>query len=165
MPGPMPVLGWLLQLLLGLVAWLGLAYGIHRLAHWSRPWNRLHLWHRAHHAPSYLEEPRRFRWHHALLCFGSVPETLDIWVTLTLPLLLVALLLPQQGALLLLFHYVYEILFSDQRLDHNPRIRGPLTRVFAWGQYHLHHHADPRRNFGLILTVWDHVFATDRCAP
>jgi sterol desaturase/sphingolipid hydroxylase (fatty acid hydroxylase superfamily) len=161
----MPVLAWSLQLLLGLVIWLGMAYGIHRLAHWSRPWNRLHLWHRAHHAPSYLEEPRRFRWHHALLCFGSVPETLDIWVTLTLPLLLVALLLPQQGALLLLFHYVYEILFSDQRLDHNPRIRGPLTRVFAWGQYHLHHHADPRRNFGLILTVWDHVFATDRCAP
>ena len=161
----MPVLSWLLQLLLGLVAWLGMAYGIHRLAHWPGAWNRLHRWHRAHHAPAYLEVSRRFRWHHALLCFGSVPETLDIWLTLTLPLLLVALLLPQQGAVLLLFHYVYEILFSDQRLDHNPHIRGPLTRVFAWGQYHLRHHADPRRNFGLILTVWDHVFATASCPP
>jgi sterol desaturase/sphingolipid hydroxylase (fatty acid hydroxylase superfamily) len=161
----MPVLGWLLQLLLGLVAWLGMAYGIHRLAHWPSPWNHLHRWHRAHHAPAYLDEVRRFRWHHALLCFSSVPETLDVWFTLTLPVLLVALLLPQQGAVLLLFHYVYEILFSDQRLDHNPRIHGPLTRAFAWGQYHLHHHADPRRNFGLILTVWDHVFATASCAP
>ena len=161
----MPVLGWLSQLFVGLLVWLWMAYGIHRLAHCPGAWNRLHRWHRVHHSPGYLEEPRRFRWHHALLCFGSVQETLDIWVTLTLPLLLVALWLPQQGAVLLLFHYVYEILFSDQRLDHNPRIRGPLTRVFAWGQYHLRHHADPRRNFGLLLTVWDHVFATVSCPP
>jgi sterol desaturase/sphingolipid hydroxylase (fatty acid hydroxylase superfamily) len=158
----MPVLGWLLQLLLGLLAWLALAYGIHRLAHWPAPGNRLYRWHRAHHAQAYLAASRRLCWHHLLLCFGSVSETLDIWITLTLPLLLIAWLLPQQGAVLLLFHYLYEILFSDQRLDHNPSIHGPLTRVFAWGQYHLRHHADPRRNFGLILTLWDHVFATAR---
>ncbi|MFM7312982.1 MAG: sterol desaturase family protein [Cyanobium sp.] len=153
-------LPWLLGLLAALVGWLGLAYGIHRLAHWPVAWNRLARWHRVHHGPAYAQVPRRFHAHHLLLCFGSPSETLDIWVTLTLPLLLIALLLPQQGALLLLFHYVYEILFSDRRLDHNPHIRGPLTRVFAWGHYQLRHHADPQRNFGLILTLWDHVFAT-----
>lgn len=156
----MPLVGWLLQLLLALVAWLGMAYGIHRLAHCPGRWNRFHRWHSVHHAEAYLHASRRFHVHHLLLCFGSASETLDIWFTLTLPLLLIALLLPQQGALLLLFHYFYEILFSDQGLDHNPRIRGPLTRVFAWGQYHLRHHAEPRRNFGLILTLWDHVFST-----
>jgi sterol desaturase/sphingolipid hydroxylase (fatty acid hydroxylase superfamily) len=143
-----------------LLLWLGMAYGIHRLAHWRAPWNLLHRLHAAHHQPGYLRRARRLRWHHFLLCFGSVSETLDIWFTLTLPLLAISLVLPVQGAILLAFHYLYEIFCSDAQLDHNPRLSGPLTRVFAWGEYHLRHHSKPSHNFGLILTLWDRVFAT-----
>jgi hypothetical protein len=114
-----------------LLLWLGMAYGIHRLAHWRAPWNLLHRLHAAHHQPVYLCRARRLRWHHFLLCFGSVSETLDIWFTLTLPLLAISLVLPVQGAILLAFHYLYEIFCSDAQLDHNPSLSGPLTRVFA----------------------------------
>jgi sterol desaturase/sphingolipid hydroxylase (fatty acid hydroxylase superfamily) len=107
-----------------------------------------------------LIRARRLRWHHFLLCFGSVSETLDIWFTLTLPLLVISLVLPVQGAALLVFHYLYEIFCSDSQLDHNPSLSGPLTRVFAWGEYHLRHHSNPSRNFGLILTFWDRMFAS-----
>jgi sterol desaturase/sphingolipid hydroxylase (fatty acid hydroxylase superfamily) len=55
------------------LVWLGMAYGIHRLAHWSAPWNLLHRLHAIH---------------------------------------------------------------------------------------HLRHHSNPSRNFGLILTFWDHLFAS-----
>ena len=156
----MAAFDWLLRLILALVVWLGLAYGVHRISHLPGSWNRLNLWHRLHHAETYLQQSRIFHWHHALLCFGSIEETLDIWFTLTLPALLICLLFPAQGWALLLFHYFYEILLSDQRLDHNPKICGPLTKIFAWGQFHLSHHANQHRNFGLILTFWDYIFFT-----
>jgi hypothetical protein len=156
----MPMVQGILLFAMVFMVWLGMAYGIHRLAHWSVPWNLLHRLHSVHHQPGYLRRARRLRWQHFLLCFGSVSETLDIWFTLTLPLLVISLVLPVQGALLLVFHYLYEIFCSDSQLDHNPSLSGPLTRVFAWGDYHLRHHSNPSRNFGLILTFWDRLFAS-----
>lgn len=80
-----------------LLLWLGLAYGIHRLAHVPARWNLLRRLHAVHHSPRYRELPQRWRWHHLLLCFGSPAETIDIWITLTLPALLTALMFPAQG--------------------------------------------------------------------
>jgi sterol desaturase/sphingolipid hydroxylase (fatty acid hydroxylase superfamily) len=150
----------LLLFLVAFLLWLLLAYGIHRLAHWSARWNYLQRWHTVHHHPYYLLRAQRFRWYHLLLCFGSPAETLDLWFTLTLPLLLLCPLFPAQGLVLLVMHYLYEIFFSDARLDHNPNLYGLLTRVFAWGDYHLRHHRNPSRNYGLIITFWDRIFST-----
>ncbi|KEF40614.1 MAG: hypothetical protein ER33_16080 [Cyanobium sp. CACIAM 14] len=152
------VLRWTLTFLLLILAWTGMAYGIHRLAHHSGRWNLLNRLHRAHHHPDYLNHQRSFRWHHFLLCFGSLEETLDVWITLTLPALLLSCLVPSHAPLMLGFHYLYEIFLSDDRLDHNPSLRGGVTRWFAWGQYHLEHHRQPTKHFGLILTFWDVIF-------
>lgn len=89
---------WLALFLLTVLAWTALGYGIHRLAHHGAGWNLLARLHRAHHAPGYLSEPRPLRWHHFLFWFDTRAETLDVWITLTLPALLVAALLPAQGA-------------------------------------------------------------------
>lgn len=151
---------WLAWFLLALLSWTALAYGIHRLAHHPAPWNRLARLHRAHHAPRYLSEPRPLRWHHLLFWFDTREETMDVWITLTLPALLIAALLPAQAPALLGFHYLYEVLLSDGRFDHNPAIDGPITRVLACGTFHLEHHRNPGRHFGLILTLWDHIFGS-----
>lgn len=151
---------WFLLFITALLAWTGLAYAIHRLAHLRGRWNRLHRLHRAHHAPTYLLQPRALRWHHLLFWFDTSAETLDVWITLTLPALLIAALFPGQGAALLGLHYVYEILLSDGRFDHNPAINGSITRVLACGTYHLQHHSNPGSHFGLILTLWDHIFGS-----
>jgi hypothetical protein len=79
----MPLLQEILFLAMAALVWLGMAYGIHRLAHCSASWNLLHRLHAVHHQPSYLCRSRKLRWHHSLFCFGSVSETLDIWFTLT----------------------------------------------------------------------------------
>lgn len=157
---PPEILRWVALFALALLAWTALAYGIHRLAHHSARWNRLALAHRAHHHPAYLLRPRPLRWHHLLFWFDTPAETLDVWFTLTLPALLVAALFPAQGPVLLGFHYLYEVLLSDGRFDHNPAIDGPITRVLACGSYHLEHHRNPARHYGLILTLWDHVFGS-----
>jgi hypothetical protein len=154
---------WLALFLVAVLAWTALGYGIHRLAHHGAGWNRLARLHRAHHAPGYLSEPRSLRWHHLLFWFDTRAETLDVWITLTLPALLVAALLPAQGPALLGLHYFYEVLLSDGRFDHNPAIDGPITRLLACGTYHLEHHRDPRCHYGLIITLWDHIFSTTAC--
>jgi sterol desaturase/sphingolipid hydroxylase (fatty acid hydroxylase superfamily) len=154
---------WFALFIAALLAWTAIAYGIHRLAHLGGRWNLLHTLHRAHHAPGYLLRPRPLRWHHLLFWFDTTAETLDVWFTLTLPALLIAALFPAQGPALLSLHYLYEILLSDGRLDHNPAIKGPITRVLACGTYHLQHHSNPNRHYGLILTLWDHVFGSTAC--
>ncbi|WP_158218595.1 sterol desaturase family protein [Synechococcus sp. 1G10] len=151
---------WFVLFIAALLAWTGLAYALHRLAHHDGRLNLLHSLHRAHHAPGYLLQPRILRWHHLLFWFDTSAETLDVWITLTLPALLIAALLPAQGPALLGLHYLYEILLSDQRFDHNPAIGGSITRVLACGTYHLQHHSNPSRHFGLILTLWDHIFGS-----
>lgn len=165
---------WLVLFLLAVLAWTALGYAIHRLAHHSGEWNLLARLHRAHHAPAYLSTPRPLRCHHLLFWFDTRAETMDVWITLTLPALLIAALLPAQGPALLALHYLYEILLSDGRFDHNPAIDGAITRVLACGTYHLEHHRQPQRHFGLILTLWDHIFRTagaattspaGRCSP
>ena len=156
----MPVMRGIILFVLAVLLWTGMAYIIHRLAHWRGSCSILYRLHAVHHGPRYAGGSGQLRWHHFLLCFGSPAETLDIWITLTLPALLICLVLPMQGLLLFMFHYFYEIFCSDGQLDHNPNLSGPITRTFAWGDYHLRHHRDPSRNYGLILTVWDYVFST-----
>jgi sterol desaturase/sphingolipid hydroxylase (fatty acid hydroxylase superfamily) len=103
---------------------------------------------------------RPIKWHHFFFWFDTPSETADVWITLTLPALLITTLFPGQGPTLLGLHYVYEILLSDWRFDHNPTIAGAITRVLACGTYHLVHHSNPGLHYGLILTIWDHVFGS-----
>jgi sterol desaturase/sphingolipid hydroxylase (fatty acid hydroxylase superfamily) len=145
------------------LVWTLIMYGMHRLSHANHRRNPLWWIHTAHHRIPYLSRPPVSRlpvWPQFVLWLGNWRASLDVLISMTLPLVLIALLVPQYGVPLLVLHYFYEIFCSEYLLDHNPRIRGWITRVFAWGDYHLHHHAHPRRNFGLLITLWDRVFKT-----
>ncbi|HYV66513.1 MAG TPA: sterol desaturase family protein [Myxococcales bacterium] len=52
-------------------------------------------------------------------------------------------------------YFVYE--WVHHAVHARPHARGPL----AWLQgFHLHHHRDPRRCFGVTSPIWDLVFGT-----
>jgi sterol desaturase/sphingolipid hydroxylase (fatty acid hydroxylase superfamily) len=145
------------------MVWTLLMYWMHRGSHLNHRRNPLWWVHTAHHRIPYLSRPPVSKlptWPQFLWWLGSWRASMDVVLVMTLPLLLIALVVPQYGVPLLVFHYLYEVFFSEYLLDHNPRIRGAITRYFAWGDYHLHHHAHPRRNFGLLITFWDRVFGT-----
>lgn len=151
-----------------LLLWTLAIYLLHRLSHWRHRWNPLFALHRAHHRKPYLRslpKPARPRWPQYLLWFGDWPSSVDVWINMSLPLVAIALAFPAFGLPLLALHWAYEVFLSEEVLDHNPRVQGAWTRVFAWGDYHLHHHAVPKRNFGLLITLWDHVFGTARNPP
>jgi sterol desaturase/sphingolipid hydroxylase (fatty acid hydroxylase superfamily) len=97
---------------------------------------------------------------HPLFYFGGVLETVDVLVTITIPAIIVYFIYPPVGIYILIFHYLYEVFFSEGVLDHNPAIKGRITAIFAWGDYHLSHHKNWNCNYGLLLTCWDHLFNT-----
>jgi sterol desaturase/sphingolipid hydroxylase (fatty acid hydroxylase superfamily) len=155
--------------LLGAFAlWTLAIYLLHRLSHWRHRVNPLFRLHRAHHTKPYLRELKTPGWPPAaqyLFWFGDWRASLDVFVNMTVPLLIIVWFAPAYGLPLLAFHYVYEVFLSEDVLDHNPRIRGLVTQVFAWGEFHLHHHVAPRHNYGLLVTFWDHVFGTAQHPP
>lgn len=160
---PTDVLHYAAGLALCFLGWTLVMYWLHRLSHVHHRYNLLWRLHTAHHRIPYLSRPPQSRWPTWPQYFGWLGTwraTLDVLVVMTLPLLLLAIWLPHYGVPLLVFHYLYEVFLSEYMLDHNPRVTGTPTRWFAWGDFHLHHHSHPRRNYGLLITLWDRVFRT-----
>jgi sterol desaturase/sphingolipid hydroxylase (fatty acid hydroxylase superfamily) len=128
-------------------------YWIHRLQH---KWRFLWAFHATHHAQEQLNFATTSRFHPVdffvsnmmlfvpLLMFGASPKS---WLPLYLGL-----------------EFITNTLHS--------RITwrfGPLSKVFITPRFHsFHHSTDPRyydKNFGGILSIWDHMFGTAVDAP
>ena len=156
-------LSYLLGILLTFLVWTLCLYVMHRLSHIPHKYNPLWQLHRAHHRIPYLSTPSGSVWPQFgqfFLWLGNWRASLDVIVSMTLPAIALAIAVPKYGVPVLVLHYFYEIFLSEYALDHNPRIQGAVTRYWACGDYHLHHHAHPARNFGLMLTLWDRVFGS-----
>lgn len=144
--------------------WSLFSYSIHRAAHIKSKYNPLFKIHLAHHKAQYgKEKDYRFKWpgwKAYFLWFDDLASSLDVWITLILPAILVSLVFPQSHFTVLALVYLYEVFLSEHNLDHNPEIDGPITHILAVGQFHLTHHHYPKYNYGLYLTLWDLVFVT-----
>jgi sterol desaturase/sphingolipid hydroxylase (fatty acid hydroxylase superfamily) len=145
------------------LAWTFLVYWMHRLSHIHHARNPLWQLHRAHHMHPYLSQSGASKmptFGQLFLWLGSWRASLDVFVVMTMPAILIAIISPRFGIPILVFHYVYEIFCSEYALDHNPNVQGRVTRIFAWGDFHLFHHMMPKRNFCLVITLWDRIFLT-----
>lgn len=151
---------WIFRFLLVILLWTLLYYILHRVAHIRHKHNWLHKLHIIHHRTDYRNGGSHFKPQFLLFYFGDVRGTLDTLCMMTLPLIVITFVFPQQGLWVLLWHYINEVFLAERILEHNPRLFGRLTRVFAWGTFHLKHHKNPKTNFGLLITLWDNLFST-----
>ncbi|MCV9888129.1 sterol desaturase family protein [Metabacillus halosaccharovorans] len=154
----------LVKLVIYFLIWSLYSYVIHRIAHIpskKNPLLKIHLvHHRVKYDDSFLPEwPNFFFW------FGSWRASLDVWITLTFPVVIIAIIDPVPGVILLVFHYFYEVFLAGNVVDHNPNIKGRITRYFAIGQYHVRHHEVYRANYGFFITLWDRLFGTVHQKP
>ena len=141
--------------------WTLWSYGVHRLAHVHHKKNPLWHMHKPHHRNNYnLPRPLIENWKVFLLWFGDFKKTADVWVVFTLPSIALAALIGGGAWFLPIFHYLYEVFLADQIFEHNPKIKGKITRYVACGAYHLHHHKKFTANYGFFLTFWDKLFNT-----
>lgn len=157
-----PEFSYVLRLAGVFLLWTLWSYGVHVLAHRpGRLAKPLRMIHRAHHAYEY-DESRLPPLSDYFFWFGSWRASLDVYITFTIPLLVVTVIDPAIGLPLLAFHYVYEVFLSRNVLDHNPNLRGVVTRFVPVGRYHLLHHSRVTCNYSFYITLWDVVFRTGR---
>lgn len=147
------------------LVWTFAEYWMHRLMHWRNRYNFLYDIHREHHKIPYNEvTDKKHRWPklmYFLFFFDNIHETLEIILGETLPACIIYFIDPECGIVILLFHYVYEILATDSLLEHNEDIKSKyIISTFAVGQFHLEHHRRSEKNYGFTITLWDHVFGT-----
>jgi sterol desaturase/sphingolipid hydroxylase (fatty acid hydroxylase superfamily) len=79
----------------------------------------------------------------------------DLWITEVIPTVIFAGL---TGAWwVVIFYYIWAALVQEI-IEHNPEVN-----VYPWltsGQWHLVHHKNMRRNYGLFTPLWDIIFRT-----
>lgn len=139
--------------------WTLYSYALHVFQHSRSRFNFLKYFHNRHHQYNYgssMLPP----WHDYFFWFGDWRSTIDVYITFTLPLVVLTVFEPLCGGILLGFHYLYEVFLSKNVLDHNERIDGPITRFVPIGKYHLAHHKYVKCNYSFYINVWDHLFGT-----
>ncbi|AUI88246.1 hypothetical protein BS333_18010 [Vibrio azureus] len=140
--------------------WTLYSYLYHVLAHVRSKYNLLQYIHLKHHGYKYdgsIWPP----WNEYFFWFGDLRSSMDVYLAFTLPLVILTIFDPIPGAILLVFHYFYELFLSRNVLDHNPKITGKITRFMSIGSFHLKHHSNVRCNFSFFITFWDYLFRTD----
>lgn len=156
----------MLNFIAAFATWTLLAYAMHWIMHqrWCFLW--LRKLHGAHHAkrydtefiPGVYDRKYDFDYRGLFFWFGGVKETLGVLIGISLPCFIACVVFDNYW--LLLVHYIYESIFSDKLVEHNPAVRGVIADFFGVGEYHLKHHLDPSINFAVGLSAWDALFKT-----
>ena len=153
------------RLVFWFLVWTLAEYLLHRFMHYNHSLNIFFKIHRHHHNIE-MEKltSKNNRWpkfSYLFFWFDNLNETIEIIFGETMPALIIYFIDPECGFLILVFHYVYELLATDSLLEHNTDIKNSMIiKTFAVGQFHLQHHRQTNKNYGFTITLWDHIFGT-----
>ena len=135
------------------LSWTLMLYSIHRLVHRLPLLSQFHL---AHHR--YIKNNNsKWNYKNLVLYTDNRDSTIDMWLTEVIPTILICVVF--NALWLWIFYYIWAALLQDT-LEHSDLDLYPLTT----GKWHMVHHCDARRNFGLFLPTWDKVFGTEKRA-
>jgi sterol desaturase/sphingolipid hydroxylase (fatty acid hydroxylase superfamily) len=133
--------------------WTFCLYWIHRVGHEVPMIRDLHL---SHHAFINKNRKNNWHWNNLFLFNDNWSSTLDLWVTEVIPTIIFSYITGYWFVSIL--YYVWAA-FLQEALEHNPQLN---LYPFTSGQWHLIHHKNVTRNFGLFLPLWDKMFKTER---
>jgi sterol desaturase/sphingolipid hydroxylase (fatty acid hydroxylase superfamily) len=126
-------------------------YFIHRLAHKIK---FIKVFHNQHHV--YVNKIGSSGWklNNIVLYNDNLPSTIDLYITEVIPTFIFSLITNQWW--IFIFYYIWAA-FLQEELEHK---KGLNFTVLTSGDWHLIHHRNPNKNFGLFLPVWDILFRT-----
>lgn len=133
--------------------WTLVLYVIHVAAHRIPVLIKLH---RDHHAYIRVVKTTKWHWSNLVLFNDTWKSTADLWITEVIPTVLISYLTGHWWVSAL--YYVWAATLQET-LEHHPSVNVyPLT----FGKWHLVHHRNSTKNFGLFIPVWDILFKTER---
>lgn len=135
------------------IAWTLVLYIIHRLVHITPYLKSIHL---DHHR--YINQNKtQWHWSNLFLFNDTWASTLDLWITEVIPTVIFAWIFDAWW--LIVFYYLWAALLQEI-IEHDPKFnKYPLITS---GRWHLIHHKNLKKNFGLFFPVWDKIFATEQ---
>jgi sterol desaturase/sphingolipid hydroxylase (fatty acid hydroxylase superfamily) len=138
--------------LIEFLLWTLVLYWVHRITH-KIPY--IKKWHFHHHAFIINNGSPGWHWSNLFLFNDDWPSTIDLWITEVIPTLIFSLVTGQWW--ISAFYYVWAAFFQE-KFEHNKNINIPFVTSGCW---HLYHHQQHTKNFGLFITVWDKLFRTE----
>lgn len=147
----------MIEIILHFLSWTFLLYWIHRLGHHTPI---VQTFHKDHHGfiSTIIKgntEPNDWHWSNLFLFNDNWNSTVDLWLTEVIPTLLYSWITGVWW--ISIFYYVWAA-FIQERIEHNPNVD-----IYPWltsGQWHLMHHKNPDKNYGLFFPIWDILFNT-----
>lgn len=133
------------------LGWTFVVYWLHRLVH-AIP--ALAKFHNDHHR--YINKNETgWHWSNLFLYNDTWLSTLDLWTTEVIPALVFSYFF---GWWFFVVYYIWGA-FIQEAVEHNTKLNlYPLTS----GKWHMVHHRDATKNFGVFLPIWDWLFKTEK---
>ena len=138
--------------LVTILGWTFTVYWMHRLAH---AWSFMNQFHTDHHNQVNEETIQGFNWKNIFLWFDSWKSTVDQWLTEIIPTIIICLVTDQWW--LFAAYYIWAA-FIQENIEHNEKIN--LYPFLTSGKWHLVHHQDATKNYGVFFPIWDIIFGT-----
>jgi sterol desaturase/sphingolipid hydroxylase (fatty acid hydroxylase superfamily) len=133
--------------------WTLILYGVHRLFHVVPILKKIHFDHHLYQIKN--KEKIKWKWNNLLLYNDTKLSTIDLWLTEVIPTLIFAYL---SGQWWIFYFYYFWAAFIQESIEHNPKIN---LYPFTSGQWHLVHHKNFKKNYGLFHPLWDRLFRTE----
>jgi sterol desaturase/sphingolipid hydroxylase (fatty acid hydroxylase superfamily) len=134
------------------LTWTFSLYWIHRIGHKI---SFINFAHRDHHRFININGKTNWHWNNLFLFNDTWTSTLDLWITEVVPTVLFSIITGHWW--ISIFYYLWAALIQEM-VEHNPKFN--LYPLLTSGKWHLIHHQNPGRNFGLFLPIWDKLFGT-----
>lgn len=129
------------------LCWTLLLYFTHRIAH-IIPF--LRKYHMDHHKQVDQKTVQWLNWKNCFLYFESLESTIDQWLTEVIPTLLFSSVTDHWW--IAIFYYFWAA-YIQEAFEHNENIN--LYPFLTSGKWHLIHHQDPTKNYGVFFPIWD----------
>ena len=141
----------MINILFYFLLWTFILYWIHRAAH-IVPF--LKRYHKDHHI---VIKNTKTKWHiNNLLMYNDTKNsTIHLWLTEVIPSFIISYITGQWW--IIIFYYVWAA-FLQENLEHNKELNLPILTA---GKWHLKHHQNNKKNFGLFISLWDKLFKTE----
>jgi Delta7-sterol 5-desaturase len=132
------------------LSWTLILYWFHRGIHHIPQFKEIH---QDHH--NYVTDFQpKWNWKNIFIWVDTWKSTADQWITEVIPTVIFCYITGYWW--IAVFYWAWSAIIQEV-IEHNPKFNIPLLTS---GQWHLIHHRDWTKNFGVFFSVWDRVFGT-----
>ena len=135
------------------ILWTFVIYWSHRIFHIIPILEKIHWCH--HNYVTTGTGSTGWNCKHMFLWVDNLDGTIDQWLMEVIPTIIFSWATGQWW--MCVFYWAWTA-FIQERIEHNSKVN--LMPFITSGKWHLVHHQDSTKNFGVFFPIWDWIFGT-----